>query len=226
MANATYTLNWDQTGEHYVESGVDHVVLYTPKTTGQTTDPYGTATAWNGVTGITQKPSGGEANDVYADNIKYISLRSAEKYGSSITAYQSPAEFDACDGSIDAVPGVKIGQQARLPFGLSYRTFIGDDVKGQEGAYKIHLAYGLTASPSERQYATINDSPSPIELSWELESNGILVPNTNYKPISHIEIDSRTVDATKLAAFLIILYGDETSDGKLPLPNEVITAFT
>lgn len=224
MANAVnYALHWDETGEKRFESGVDHVVLYTKTQT----DPYGKATAWNGVTGITQSPSGAEPNDVYADNIKYVSLRSAETFGLTITAYQSPEEFDACDGSAALATGVTVGQQVREPFGLCYRTFTGDDANGQEAGYKYHLVYGGTASPSERAYATINDSPEPIEMSWEVTTTPVNV--TGFKPTACIEIDSRKVDADKLASFLETLYGTSGSPsttGRLPLPDEVKAAFT
>lgn len=213
--NATsYKLQWDKSGEKFYETGVDQVVLYTGSN-------YSKATAWNGVTGITQSPSGAEPNDVYADNIKYVTLRSAETFGATITAYQSPQEFDLCDGTAELAKGVLIGQQSRATFGLSYRTNVGDDVGGQDSGYKYHLIYGCTASPSERSYSTINDSPEPIELSWEITTTPVTV--SGFKPTASIDIDSRYADATKLATFLNTLYGTGSTEGKLPLPDEVKT---
>lgn len=212
---------WDKVGERFLETGVDHAVLYPQDEKGE----YPNGVAWNGITGVTESPSGAEANDIYADNIKYATLRSAETFGATITAYQSPEEFDVCDGTKAVAKGVLIGQQARNPFGLSYRTLIQNDTATEnDDAYKLHLIYNATASPSERSYTTVNDSPEGIELSWEISTTPVEV--TGFKPASTITIDSSAVDATKLAALEDILYGTEDSEARLPLPSEIISMFT
>jgi hypothetical protein len=213
-------LVFDKVGERFLETGVDHVVLYLQDAKGE----YPKGIAWNGITGITESPSGAEANDLYADNIKYATLRSAETYGATITAYQSPEEFDSCDGTASIADGVVIGQQARNPFGYSYRTLIQNDTasEGDDG-YKLHLVYNATASPSERSYTTVNDSPEGIELSWEVTTTPVDVPG--YKPASTITINSTKADKTKLTALEDLLYGTEDTDAKLPLPSEIIEMF-
>lgn len=216
---------WDQIGEHYFETGVRNGVLYIPKTTESggvtTTDPYGTGVAWNGLTAVTESPSGAEATALWADDIKYLNLISAEEFAATVEAYTYPDEFAECDGSIALVPGVMIGQQARKPFGLCYRTAIGNDTDGNEHGYKLHLIYGATAAPSERAYATINDSPEAITFSWEL--NTTPVPVTGAKNTASLTIDSTKVDAAKLAALEAILYGSDNVDPRMPLPDEIKT---
>ena len=216
-------LTWDETSEHFYETGIDRTVLYLVNSSNE----YANGVAWNGVTAITQSPSGADETKLFADNIKYLSLRAAEDYGSTIEAYQYPDEWSQCDGGAELATGVYIGQQVRKTFGLSYRTLIGNDVMGNDYGYKIHLVYGATASPSDRQYETVNDSPSAINMSWEIST--VPVPVDGHKPTSHIEIDSTKADATKLAALEDILYGTDGSGGtegttaRLPLPNEIAT---
>lgn len=209
-------ITWDSIGERYYETGVDHGVFYPLKNS-----KYGPGVAWNGLTNVTESPEGAEANDLYADNIKYASLRSAETFGATIEAYTYPDEFGEADGSIEVVEGVKIGQQNRKTFGLSYRTMVGNDEDGGSASdYKLHLIYGATASPSEKGYSTINDSPEAITFSWDLTTTP--VPVTGYKPTASIVIDSRTIDKDKLAALEAKLYGSESSEPELPLPDDVI----
>lgn len=212
-------LVWDATGEHFYETGVDHGVLYIP-----TEGVYSKGVAWNGLTGVTESPSGAESNPQYADNIKYLNLISAEEWAGTIEAFTYPDEFAACNGEKQLVAGVTVGQQSRSTFGMSYRTKIGNDTDGSDHAYKIHLLYGLTAAPSEKAYTTVNDSPEAVTFSWEASSvpvnvNGML-------PTSSITIDSRTADPTKLAELEKILYGGEEAEARLPLPDEVKTLMT
>jgi hypothetical protein len=217
-------LVWDQTGEKVYETGLSKGVLY-PVLSGA----YPKGVAWNGLTGVTESPSGAEETALYADNIKYGSMRSAEEFGGTIEAYTYPDEFDECDGGIAVTKGVKISQQNRKAFGMAYVTKIGNDADGDDHGYKLHLIYGATASPSEKARATVNDSPEAITFSWEFTTNPVAV--TGYKPTSTLEIDSTKVDATKLAALETILYGkDPTSesandgvDPRLPLPDEIIS---
>lgn len=209
-------LNWDATGERLYETGVDRGVLYPMAEVG-----YGQGVAWNGLISVQENPTGAEANAKHADNIKYLNLFSAEEYGSTIQAYTYPPEFAACDGTAEPVEGVSLGQQTRKLFGFCYRTLIGNDVNGQEHGYKLHLVYGAQASPSDREYQTVNDSPDAITFSWEVTTTPVNV--AGYKPVSSLTIDSTRVDATKLAALEKKLYGDENSEPTLPLPNEVIT---
>ncbi len=209
-------ITWDETGKRFYETGTDHGVLY-PYTSGKP----GTGVAWNGLTGVTESPSGAEATNLYADNIKYLSLRSVEEFGGTIEAYTYPDEWAECDGSAEAATGVRFGQQTRKVFGLCYRTKIGNDTEFDDYGYKLHLVYGATASPSEKAYQTINDSPEAITFSWEFETTPVDV--TNFKPVAHIEIDSTKADTTKLAALEDILYGDTDAEPRLPLPDEVIT---
>lgn len=208
---------WDKTGERIYETGVDHGVLYPIDNEGE----YPLGVAWNGLIGISESPSGAEPNPIYADNIKYLNLMSAEEFGATIEAYTYPDEFEACDGSAEIAPGVKIGQQSRKMFGLSYRTLIGNDVDSNDHGYKIHLIYGAQASPSERAYATINDTPEAITFSWEVTTTPVEVED--FKPTATITIDSTTVDETSLKALEDILYGTETEEARLPLPDEVVT---
>lgn len=214
-------LVWDQTGERQYETGTNQAVLY-PLVAGE----YKKGVAWNGVTGYTESPSGAEAQDMYADNIKYASPRSAESYGSTIEAYTYPPEWEACDGSREIAPGVVAGQQKRMPFALCVKTKIGNDVDDDAG-YKLHLQYNSTASPSERGYSTVNDSPEGITFSWE--TNATPVPVTavdpvtkeQLRPIACLTIDSTRTDPAKLKALEDILYGTETDEPRLPLPDEV-----
>ena len=208
-------LEWDLSGERLYETGVDHVVLY-PQVAGA----YPKGVAWNGVTAITESPSGAEPTPLYADNIKYLELMSAEELGLSIEAYQSPEEFDACDGSLSVADGVNIGQQDRTPFGLVYRTVIGNDTQKNNHGYALHLVYGGLAAPSEKAHNTINDSPEPTTLSWEVSTTPVNVKDR--KPTSSIEIDSTKADKAKLAALEAILFGSDETEARLPLPDEII----
>lgn len=212
-------LVWDATGEHFYETGVDHGVLYIP-----TEGVYSKGVAWNGLTGVTESPSGAESNPQYADNIKYLNLISAEEWAGTIEAFTYPDEFAACNGEKQLVAGVTVGQQSRSTFGMSYRTKIGNDTDGSDHAYKIHLLYGLTAAPSEKAYTTVNDSPEAVAFSWEASSVPVNV--TGMLPTSSITIDSRTADPTKLAELEKILYGGEEAEARLPLPDEVKTLMT
>ena len=207
-------LTWDQTGQKIYETGVDHGVLY-PASEGT----YPKGVAWNGLTNVTESPSGAEPSPIYADNIKYVNLMSAEEFGATVEAYTYPDEFAECDGSKELTKGVYAGQQPRKTFGLCYRTKIGNDVDGDDHGYKLHLMYGALAAPSERAYTTINDSPEATTFSWELSTTPVEV--TGGKPTACLTIDSTKVDATKLAALEKILYGDDNTEARLPLPNEV-----
>ncbi len=215
-------LVWDAVGQHVYETGVDHGVLYLQDNDGT----YKNGVVWNGLVSVTESPSGAESNPQYADNIKYLNLISAEEFGATIEAFTYPEEFEQCDGTEHPVEGVAVGQQNRKTFGLSYRTVIGNDVQSNAYGYKLHLIYGALASPSERAYTTINDSPEAITFSWEVATTP--VPVANFKPTASIVIDSTKVDATQLAAFETILYGgdDASSTASLPLPDAVIAAFT
>lgn len=215
-------LTWDGSGERLYETGVDRGVLYVMGTGGT----YGTGVAWNGLTGVTESPSGAEETALYADNIKYVSLYSAEEFGATIEAYTYPDEFAQCDGSAELVGGVTVGQQARKTFGLCYRTLLGNDTDGQSHGYKLHLIYGATASPSEKAYATVNDSPEAITFSWEITTTPVNV--TGMSPTASITIDSTKADAECLAALEAKLYGSTEPSGTptLPLPDEVKTIMT
>lgn len=210
-------LVWDKTGERLYETGVDHGVLYPIQTGGV----YSKGVAWNGLSAVTESPSGAEASPFYADNIKYLNLMSAEEFGATIEAYMYPDEFAECDGSAEIATGVSIGQQARKVFGLSYRTLLGNDVDSNDYGYKLHLIYGALAAPSEKGYSTINDSPEPITLSWEITTTPINV--AGFKPTACVTIDSTKVDATKLKALEDILYGTDDVEARLPLSDELIT---
>ena len=209
-------LVWDKTGERLYETGVKQGVLYVMNEQGT----YPAGVAWNGLTNVTESPSGAEATPLYADDIKYLNLMSTEEFGGTIEAYTYPDEFAECDGSAALTEGVYIGQQPRKTFGFCYRTTLGNDVDNNNHGYKLHLVYGAVASPSEKAYATINDSPDAITFSWEFSTTPVNV--TGFKPTASIVIDSTKVNAEKLAALEKILYGDETGDGpRLPLPDEV-----
>ena len=208
-------LVWDQTGERLYETGVKQGVLYV-----QVNGAYPKGVAWNGLTAVTESPSGAEATPLYADDIKYLNLMSAEEFGGTIEAYMYPDEFKACNGETDLVAGVSIGQQTRSTFGLCYRTTIGNDTDGANHGYKLHLVYGALASVSEKAYATINDSPEAITFSWEFSTTPVNV--TGHKPTSILTIDSTKVDAGKLADLEAKLYGSESEEASLPLPDEVV----
>lgn len=211
-------LVWDKTGDRLYETGVKQCVLY-PQVSGA----YPKGVAWNGITSVTESPSGAEPSPLYADDIKYLNLMSTEEFGASIEAYMYPEEFEACDGSAEIAPGVSIGQQKRQSFGLCYRTIIGNDTESNEHGYKLHIIYGALAAPSEKAYATVNDSPEAITFSWELSTTPVNVTGGN--PTASLTIDSTKVNAEKLKALEDILYGSETeSTGpRLPLPDEIAT---
>lgn len=209
-------LKWDQTGERLFETGLDRGVLFPMGDSGE----YDHGVAWNGLSNINESPSGGEATAVWADNIKYLNLMSAEDFGATIEAYTYPKEFEACDGSAEIAPGVTIGQQSRKMFGLSYRTLIGNDVVGQKYGYKIHLVYGAMASPSEKSRQTVNDSPEATSMSWDLTTTPVDVDG--FDPTAHLVIDSTKTKAEKLAELEKLLYGDEANEATLPLPAKVI----
>ena len=210
-------LVWDESGKRLYETGVEKGVLYVQGENGQ----YQQGVAWNGLTAVTESPSGAEPTALYADDIKYLELFSAEEFGATIEAYTYPEEFEACDGSASLGKGVTIGQQDRKAFGLCYRTIVGNDVKGNENGYKLHLIYGAKAKPSEKAYATVNDSPEAITFSWEISTTPVEV--TGFKPTASLVIDSTKVEAGKLAALEKVLYGDETNEARLPLPDEVLS---
>ena len=212
-------LIWDQSGQRIYETGVKMGVLYVQNADGS----YPKGVAWNGLTAVNETPSGAEATPLYADDIKYLNLRSAEDFGATIEAYTYPEEFEACDGSAELAPGVKIGQQARNAFGLCYRTVVGNDIAGNDYGYKLHIIYGATAAPSEKAYATINDSPEAITFSWEVNCTPVEVDG--FKPTASLIIDSTKVDAEKLAALEAKLYGDESTEAMLPLPSEIAAIF-
>lgn len=212
-------LVWDKTGERLYETGVKNGVLY-PQVSG--TYPLGVA--WNGLTAVTESPSGAEATPLYADDIKYLNLMSNEELGGTIEAYMYPDEFAECDGSAELGDGVFIGQQTRKAFGLCYRTVLGNDTENNDYGYKLHIVYGCLASPSEKSYATINDTPEPITMSWEFTTTPVEV--TNHKPTASITIDSTKADKVKLAALEAILYGSESEEPRLPLPDEIKTLMS
>lgn len=206
---------WDRAGEHIYETGVDHGVLY-PIENGV----YGKGVPWNGLTSVSETPSGAESTAQYADNIKYLNLVSTETFGATVQAFTYPPEFGACDGSAEPVPGIRIGQQTRRPFGMSYRTLIGNDLMGTDYGYQLHLIYGATVTPSERAYNTVNDSPEAINFSWTLSTTPVEV--TGYKPTASLVADSTKISAANMAKLEEILYGTETTEARLPMPDEVI----
>lgn len=212
-------LVWDNTGERLYETGVKNGVLYVMGEGGT----YPKGVVWNGLTAVTESPSGAEATALYADDIKYLNLVSAEEFGATVEAYTYPEEFAECDGSAAVLAGVYVGQQARKTFGMCYRTTLGNDVAGVAHGYKLHLIYGCLAAPSEKAYSTINDSPEAATFSWEISTTPVNV--TGYKPTASIVIDSTKVDATKLQALEDILYGSAEAEARLPLPDEVISTL-
>ena len=213
-------LIWDATGEKLYETGVKQGVLYIMDAEGK----YPSGVVWNGLTAVTESPSGAESTPLYADDIKYLNLISAEEFGATIEAYTYPDEFMECDGSAALVEGAYIGQQPRKTFGLCYRTTLGNDVANDSYGYKLHLIYGALAAPSEKAYATINDSPEAITFSWEVSTTP--VPVTGHKPTASLIIDSTKVGAEKMAALEAVLYGAESTEARLPLPDEVKTILT
>ena len=224
----TFKLEWDKTGERFYETGVKNGVLYIP-----TNGVYNKGVAWNGLTAVTESPSGAEATALYADDIKYLNLLSTEEFGATIEAYTYPDEFAECDGSAELADGVSIGQQKRKTFGLCYKTTLGNDTTGNDYGYKLHIIYGCLAAPSEKAYATINDSPEAITFSWEVTTTPVNV--TGMKPTASIVIDSTKADSAKLAALELILYGKAGTgeggqtgavDPRLPLPDEIKTLMT
>ena len=214
-------LVWDKSGERYYETGVKNGVLYVYDAKQK---KYGTGVAWNGLTAVTESPSGAEATALYADDIKYLNLLSTEEFGATIEAYTYPDEFAECDGSATLSEGVFIGQQKRKTFGMAYKTTLGNDTDGNDYAYKLHIIYGALAAPSEKAYATINDSPEAITFSWEVTTTPVEV--TGHKPTASITIDSTKADPTKLAALEKKLFGDEAKEPELPLPDEIATLFS
>lgn len=212
-------LTWDGVGDRIYETGVDHGVLYIPDVSGV----YNDGVAWNGLVSVQETPSGAESNKTYADNIVYLNLISIELFGATIEAYTYPPEFNQFDGVVTPHPGVYVGQQARKTFGLSYRTRIGDDLEGDSAGYKLHLVYGCIATPSEKAYTTVNDSPEAITFSWEISTTP--VPVTGQRPTSLITIDSTVVDPTNLAELETLLYGAVATEPALPTPDAVIALF-
>ena len=212
-------LVWDETGKKLYETGAKMAVLY-----NLVDGAYSKGTAWNGFRSFEKKPSGAEPTALWADDAKYMTMMSAEEFGATIGAYTYPDEFNACIGYKEVTPGVLVGQQEHDIFGLCVRTTIGNDTEGIAYGYKLHLVYGAQASPAETSYSTINDSPEPIEMSWELSTNPVIV--TGFKPTAYIEIDSTKVDAAKLAALEDVLYGSESEEARLPLPDEIKTLMS
>lgn len=213
-------LEWDKTGERLYETGTKKGVLYVQDSTGA----YPTGVAWNGLTGFSESPDGGDPTEIWADDMKYLSIRAREDFGGTITAYTYPDEFMQCDGSASLITGITIGQQARKAFGFSFVTAIGNDTEFEDHGYKIHLIYGATASPSSKDYQTINDSPEAIEFSWEIDTVPVNVEG--HKPTAHVVIDSTLVNADKLTAFEDIIYGSENTTARLPLPDDIVDFFT
>lgn len=219
-------LQWDQTGDRHFETGVDHGVLYIYDKEART---YTDSHVWNGLTSITESPSGAEPTPIYADNIKYLNLMSAEEFGATVEAFTYPNAFARCDGSYAEVSGVAVSQQNRELFGMSYRTRVGNDVEGDQLGYKLHLIWGAQAAPSEKAYATVNDTPEALTFSWTLSTTPIPFSDESehgfLKPTAHMVIDSRTADEALLAEFEAMLYGSEAEEAELPLPEEVLAFF-
>lgn len=207
-------IEWDKTGERLYETGVSNGVLYV-----QVDTTYPAGVPWNGLTAVTESPSGAEATPLYADNIKYLNLVAAEEFGATIEAYDAPEEFDECDGTKEIVPGMLIGQQPRKTFGFCYKTRIGSDAKGDQHGYKIHIVYGCLAAPSEKGYQTVNDSPEAITFSWEVSTTPVNVKGG--QPTATVTIDSTRVDAAKLKLLEDELYGTQDKEAHLPLPDEI-----
>lgn len=214
---------WDQVGERFYETGTDHGVIYPQDVSGN----YTNGVAWNGLTSVSESPSGAEPTDLYADNIKYLSIRSAEDFGATVEAYTYPDEFAVLDGSAELADGVMIGQQTRKPFGFCYRSRLGNDTQFEDYGYKLHLIYGCTVSPSEKGYQTINDSPEAITFSWEMKTTPVAV--TGYKPTACLTVDSTKFTGAK-ASYLTnlqnVLYGTENTNPRLPLPDEVLSILS
>lgn len=213
-------LTWDTVGERFYETGNDRGVVYPQVSNGT----YPSGYAWNGLTAVSESPSGAESNDLYADNMKYLSLIGAEEFGFTIEAYYYPPEFEQCDGTAEPVAGVKIGQQKRKAFGFCYRTILGNDADGNDYGYKLHLIYGCMASPSQISYQTVNNSPEAISFSWECKTTPVNI--AGYKPAAKIVIDSTLVNSTNLGILEDILYGTANAEPRLPLPDEVISIIT
>ena len=213
-------LEWDKTGERLYETGVSQGVCYPQAADGT----YPEGSAWNGLISVSMNPTGAEPNALWADNIKYLNLISTEELEGSIEAYMYPDAFAECNGEKDLVTGVKLGQQPRKPFGMAYKTILGNDTQLDNYGYKLHIIYGATVTPSERAYETVNDSPDAIQMSWDFSTVPVNV--TGAKPTSSLEIDSTKVDATKLAALEAVLYGGDNTDARLPLPDEVKTLLS
>ena len=209
-------LIWDEVGQRFFETGVKNGVLYVQDNDGS----YKNGVVWNGLTAVTESPSGAEETPLYADDVKYLTLRSAEEFGATVEAYTYPEEFEQCDGSASIADGVTIGQQARRAFGLCYRTSVGNDIQGQNYSYKLHLIYGCTVAPSEKSYSTINDNPEAITFSWELST--VPVPVDGFSPTASLVIDASKVDKGKMQQLEDALFGDETNEAKLLLPNEIM----
>ena len=209
-------LIWDEVGQRFFETGVKNGVLYVQDNDGS----YKNGVVWNGLTAVTESPSGAEETPLYADDVKYLTLRSAEQFGATVEAYTYPEEFEQCDGSAAIAEGVTIGQQARRAFGLCYRTSVGNDIQGQNFSYKLHLIYGCTVAPSEKSYSTINDNPEAITFSWELST--VPVPVDGFSPTASLVIDASKVDEGKMQLLEDALFGDESNEAKLLLPNEIM----
>ena len=209
-------LIWDEVGQRFFETGVKNGVLYVQDNDGS----YKNGVVWNGLTAVTESPSGAEETPLYADDVKYLTLRSAEEFGATVEAYTYPDEFEECDGSASIANGVTIGQQARRAFGLCYRTSVGNDIQGQNFSYKLHLIYGCTVAPSEKSYSTINDNPEAITFSWELST--VPVPVDGFSPTASLVIDASKVDEGKMQLLEDALFGDESNEAKLLLPNEIM----
>lgn len=210
-------LKWDQTGEKTYETGVGNGVLYPQKSDGS----YDHGVAWNGLSSVNESPSGAEPTKIYADNIAYLTLISAEEFGATVEAYTYPDEFAECDGSAEVADGVTVGQQDRKPFGMAYKTIVGNDTEKNAHGYKLHMIYGATAAPSEKSYGTVNDSLEAVTFSWELSTTPVEV--ADHKPTASITIDSTKADKEKLKALEDILFGSEEAEARLPLPDEIIT---
>ena len=207
---------WDETGKHFFETGIKNGVLYPQDSMGK----YPKGVAWNGLTSVTESPGGADPSDIYADDDKYLTLRAKETFGGTIEAYTSPDEFGVCDGTAELAPGVYIGQQARKAFGLCYRTAVGNDVDGTDHGYKLHLVYGATASPVQKAYSTINESPEAMTLSWDFTTTPVKV--TGHKPTALLVIDSRNVDPGVMTKIEKVLYGDDAKEASLPSPDEIL----
>lgn len=213
-------LVWDETGKRFYETGVKNCVLYVQDETGA----YPNGVAWNGITAVTESPSGAESTPLYADDIKYLNLVSNEEFGATIEAYTYPDEFAECDGTAELIKGVKLGQQPRKQFGLCYKTTLGNDVAKNDFGYKLHLVYGCSAAPSEKAYATINDSPEAITFSWEVSTTPVTV--NGFKPTAHVEIDSTKVTPSELTKLEDKLFGSASEGATLPLPDEIKTLMS